>query len=412
MRISLLTLGRFFALGLCCGCKRPISIKKREGDLLEKKSDQGVSAVSKLQSSVPRGIPPRWEGGLLPFLKKNKFVFVVVLVVAAVALSMGLMKVMGSSSSKLKSPKKEGASGGTVAVNVVELKADRFQDVMLTVGTIKGGSEIPLRFETDGNVSKFDFRQGDKIRKGDVIAQLDQRDAFLKLKKARLELEQMEKLYAIGGVSLNKLEEAKVQADLAALEYQKTIIHAPRDGILGDKDAEVGEFVTPAKRIATLVNIETVVVEMGVVEKQIDRIFPGQKVLVTVDTYQNVEFTGKIENISPIITPGSRTLSIEARLDNEGGLLLPGMFARTRITVFEQDNALSVPNDAVEKTATGSRVFVVTKDNKAESRDVEVSYVSSQFSLLAKGVEPGELVITQRPQDLKAGASVKIIEKS
>ena len=124
----------------------------------------------------------------------------------------------------------------------------------------------------------------------------------------------------------------------------------------------------------------------------------------------HVEFTGRVENINPMVTQGSRTLGVEARLENEGGLLLPGMFARARITIFEQDNALFVPNDSLEKTPTGQRVYVVTKDNKADARDVEVGYVSSQFSLINKGLEAGELVVTQKPQDLKAGSPVKIIE--
>jgi membrane fusion protein (multidrug efflux system) len=88
------------------------------------------------------------------------------------------------------------------------------------------------------------------------------------------------------------------------------------------------------------------------------------------------------------------------------------MFARARIMVHEADNAIFIPNDAVEKTATGSRVFIVDKDSKAQSRDVEVSYVSSQFSLIANGLQVGDLVITQRPQDLKAGVPVNIIEKT
>ena len=350
---------------------------------------------------------------VVPFARKRKLAFMAILLVGGGLFIWGASKAVDAVFSGKKDKKPKTAIGsGTVAVNVLEAKPDHFQDVMVAVGTIQGGSEIPLRFETEGTIDLFEYREGDKLRKGDVISRMNQRDPYLKLKKARLELEQMEKLYAIGGVSLNKLEEAKVQADLAALEMEKTILRCPRDGILGDKDAEVGEFVTPAKKIATLVNIENVIVRVGVIEKEIDRIFPGQKVVLTVDTYQNTDFTGKVEQISPIVAPGSRTLTVEARIPNEGGLLLPGMFARTRITIFEQDNALFVPNDAVEKTASGSRVYVVTKDNKAEARDVEVGYVSSQFSLISQGLEAGDLVITQRPQDLKAGSPVKVIEKS
>lgn len=341
------------------------------------------------------------------FVKKHKFVAMAGAFLVIGFLMWGVLKLMGG---KPAEGPAQNTGSGTIAVNVLEMKPDHFQDMMIAVGSIKGGSEIPLRFEVEGGIDLFEFRQGDKVRKGDIIARLSQRDAYLKLKKARLELEQMEKLYAIGGVSLNKLEEARVSSDLAALELEKTVLRSPRDGILGDKDAEVGEFVTPAKKVATLVNIETVLVSIGVIEKEIDRIFPGQKVVLTVDTYPNVEFTGRVENINPMVTQGSRTLGVEARLENEGGLLLPGMFARARITIFEQDNALFVPNDSLEKTPTGQRVYVVTKDNKADARDVEVGYVSSQFSLINKGLEAGELVVTQKPQDLKAGSPVKIIE--
>jgi membrane fusion protein (multidrug efflux system) len=348
-----------------------------------------------------------------PFAKKNKLLFMAMVAGFGVLLIFGAMKLVGKfSSDGKKVDKPDPAKGGVLAVNVVEMKPEHFVDPMVAVGTIQGDKEIPLRFESDGVIELFEFRDGDKVRKGEVIARLNQRDVYLKLKKARIELEQMEKLYAIGGVSLNKLEEAKVTADLAASEFEKTNLRASRDGILGGKEAEVGEFVTPQKKIATLLNIENVRVDVGVIEKEIDRVFPGQKVIATVDTYPNVEFTGKIDEINTIVEAGARTLRIRAVLPNDGGLLLPGMFARVRITIFEQDNALVVPNDAVEKTSGGSRVFIVDKDNKAQERDVEVSYVSSQFSLISKGLEPGDLVITQRPNDLKGGATVKVIEKS
>lgn len=348
---------------------------------------------------------------ITPFAKKHKFIFMGIIGILGFLLIFLAVKVSHLVGGE-KDHKPAEKGGGTLAVNVSEVKPEHFVDPMVAVGTIQGGNEIPLRFESDGIIEFFEFREGDKVRKGDVVARLNQRDTFLKLKKTRLKLEQMEMLYAIGGVSLSELEAAKVDYDLAASEMEKTVLRCPRGGILGDKDAEVGEFVTPSKKIATLMSIENVMVVIGVIEKEIDRIFPGQKVVLTVDTYPNVEFTGKVVEIDPMVDPVTRTMKVKSVLSNDGGLLLPGMFARVRITIFEQDNALVVPNDAVEKTAGGSKLYVVNKDNVAEEREVDVSYVSTQFSLISKGIEPGDLVITQRPNDLKAGAAVKIIEKN
>lgn len=312
-----------------------------------------------------------------------------------------------------KSEEKEKVGRGTeaVAVNVMETKQEPFQDTLMAVGTIAGGAEIPLRFEVEGAIQTFDFREGDKVRRGEIIARLNQRDVYLKMKRAELELDQYEKLYAIGGVVRARLEEARLAVDLAHSDLEKTIMRAPREGILGDKDAEPGEFVTPNKKIATLVSIDSVIVRVGIIEKEIDKVFPGQKVVLSVDTYPGVEFSGKVENISPLVQGTSKTLTVEARLDNEGGLLLPGMFARTKIAVFEEPSALVVSNDSVDKTPEGEyRVFIVTKENKAEARNVTVGYISSQFTQILSGLSPGELVVTQKPQELKAGMPVKVIE--
>ena len=297
-----------------------------------------------------------------------------------------------------------------VPVNVFRVVRETFQDILSAMGTVKGGSEIELRFQVAGMVKSFNFREGDKVRKGEVIARLDQNDALLKLKQAQIELEEYEKLYSIGAIIKSKLEQARLAARLASSEFEKTYLRAVRDGIIGDKNVEVGEFITPNVKVATLVSLETVVVELGIIEKEIDRIFLGQKVTVNVDTYPGIDFTGRVSNISPLIAGKSKTLSVKANLDNPGGLLLPGMFARIKISVFEKENALLIPSDSLDRSTGEFRVFVVGENNVAYAQPVEVAYLSSDYAQIAGGIEEDELVVVEKPEALADGKRVRIIE--
>jgi membrane fusion protein (multidrug efflux system) len=304
----------------------------------------------------------------------------------------------------------EGAKVDEVPVNAIEAKLGRFQDTINSVGTLKGEAEIELRFEVEGRIEEFNVTEGAKVHKGQMIARINDRDAKLKVQRAKIELEQNEKLYQIDGVSKTKLDEARLNLDVAQTELDKTHLVATRDGILGDKGADIGEFVNSQRKIATLVAIKSVVVKVGIIEKLVDKVYPGQKILVSVDAYPGNIFEGTIQSISPIVTGDSKTFEITAKIPNPDSLLLPGMFARTKIITYEADDAISVPNDALVKTSGGFQIFVVNKDNVAEARDVQVGYVSTEFTQIQSGITPGEIIVVQKPPELKAGSKVKIIE--
>ncbi|MCB4757144.1 MAG: efflux RND transporter periplasmic adaptor subunit [Elusimicrobia bacterium] len=298
-----------------------------------------------------------------------------------------------------------------IPVNVIEVHLGRFQDVISAVGTLKGEAEIELRFEVDGKIEEFNITEGAKVRRRQMIARLSDQDARLKVEQARIELEQKERLYNLEGISKLEVDKARLGLDIAQSGLDKTRLTASRDGIIGNIEAEVGEYVNQQRKVATLVSIKNVVVEVGIIEKQIDKVYPGQKLMVTVDAYAGNIFEGTIETISPIISSdGSKTFSIRAKIPNPDSLLLPGMFARSRIIIFEADDAIAVPNDALVKTPGGFQVFIVNKDNVAEARDVEVGYVAIDSTQITGGLNPGDIVVVQRPPELKAGSKVKIIE--
>ncbi|MBI3291300.1 MAG: efflux RND transporter periplasmic adaptor subunit [Elusimicrobia bacterium] len=368
-----------------------------------------LSALGQVRGRLSAGASGsrRW---FVALYRRSKPLALIVLFVTTACLMWGTTTLYRTIAQQLSHAKKEaGPAGptGPVPVNVLQLKPTTFQDTINAVGTILGGTEIPLRFEVEGRIESFPLHEGDKVRRGQLIAQLRQRDASLKLKRAITELKDAETLYTLGAIKKSQLEQTRLFVEMAQSELEKTTLRAPRDGVLGNKSAEVGQFVTPTQKIANLVSIETVIVQIGIIEKEIDKVFPGQRVSVTVDTYPNQEFTGKVDAISPIVEGRAKTLTVQARLANEGGLLLPGMFARTKIIVFEQEEALMVPQESLMKTSQGGfQVFVVR--GEPEKHSAEGPKAGSERK--AKGLSAGELVVVERPHGLKDGDPVKVLE--
>lgn len=331
-----------------------------------------------------------------------------------------------------------GPESEAVSVRAYKIGLTDFKDDLPVMGTVKGLLEIELKFEINGVVENINFREGDIIYKGDLIATLDKKDAQLKVdySKSKLEsakvqllaaqkkLEIHKNLYDIGGIIKAKLEEvelevrsaehqaksAEVELKSAESELAKTNLYAPRDGVLGSRDAEVGEFVTPQNRVATLYEVKEVFVELGVVENDIDKIAPNQKVVVTVDAHPGMTFNGNVDYIFPVIEGKSRTLTVRVKLDNPDIMLLPGMFSRAMITVAEFKDAIVVPSLSLNKGDEGYKVFVVDANNKVITRPVSVEYVTTDYSVIGKGLEPGELIVTETPQELKDEMLVEIIE--
>ncbi len=324
-----------------------------------------------------------------------------------------------------------------VPVRVYRAARTLFRDQLYVMGTVKGTTEIEIRPEVPGILSSFKVAEGDIVSAGDVIAELDQRDATLKVRYAesklataqaalegsRLKLQMHEDLFAIGAIVQAKLDEvraettvaekqvetAQVEVESARAEVEKTVLKAPVEGVLTTKDAEPGEFVSPQSKAATMMEIYDIFVVMGVIEKDIDRVGLAQPVTVTVETYPGVEFQGVVDEISPIVEGKSRTLTVKARIPNPDSRLLPGMFARATIVVFEQADALVIPSIALHREQEAYHVFVVA-DGVAQQRAISVGYITTDYAQIADGLQEGDQVIVEAQSTLKDGAHVEVLE--
>ena len=326
-----------------------------------------------------------------------------------------------------------------VAVKVLKAQKADFQDNLPVLGTIEGVSEIDLKFEVHGVVEFFNFKEGDHVKKGDVIARLDNKDSLLKVKyrKAKLEvartatdqakkkLEMYQNLYDIGAIIKGKLEEtelevenkqkefdaAKIEVDSSKQELTKTYLKSPIDAVIGPRDIEPGEFVTSNNDVVTLIDTRQVYAKIGIVEKDINKMQVGQVGKFFVDTYPSKSFDGEMVSITPMIKGKSRTLTVKAKLPNDENLLVPGMFTKGMVTVFNKKDTFALPIKAVETSGEETFVFIADEKNVAHQKAVKIGYTAIDEVQIDEGIEEGDLVITDTPIKLKEGAPIKIAEK-
>lgn len=336
-----------------------------------------------------------------------------------------------------------------ILVRVFKAKASNFQDVLPVMGTIKGKTEVALRFEIPGVIQTIHFKEGEKIKKGDMIISLDPKDAQLRAAYAKnkfnsaqsaynsilKKLEVHKKLFEAGAILKSKLEEieletesarfqvetAKNETELAANELAKTSIYANKDGVMGPRKKEEGEFVTPQDQVSSLLETSEVLVEVGVVERDIDKVKLGQKARVFVDAYPTISFEGIVDSIYPIVEGKSRTLTVKLKVANPEGLLFPGMFSRAEVSIISLKNAIIVPvtslisggkgvslapvipAKSIEKTEDESQIGVV------QLRRVNLGYVTSDYAQITQGVNIDDFIVLEAQGELKDNARVKIV---
>jgi membrane fusion protein (multidrug efflux system) len=239
-------------------------------------------------------------------------------------------------------------------------------------------------------------------------------------------LEEHKKLFEIGAIPETTLKKAELEYQATKYEregvefivrqdegfLEKSNIYAPSDGMIGELNVEEGEAVTSNTLLGTHLLTEYVRAEFGVIEQEVNRISRGQTAIVEVDAYPTKEFNGIVDRISPIVTGTSRTANTEIRINNEEGLLLPGMSARIRILLFSKKGAIIIPTEAIIEQADARSVYVIDEGKKTvELRPIQVEYAQSDFSVIAGGLAKDELVAKSSLDKLAPGAQVDIIEK-
>lgn len=205
------------------------------------------------------------------------------------------------------------------------------------------------------------------------------------------------------------VEAARTQVDIARQEVADTVVRAPFSGFVTTRDVAVGEFVSSADVIATIIRSNPIKIQMQVAEADVPTIAIGRGVSVQVDAYRDRRFAGTVSAINPSVDPNSRSAIVEARIENGDNALRAGMFATARINKEGGSTGVFVPKSAVYNHApTGSfRAFVIV-EGVAKLRTVQLGPEEGDSYQILSGLNADEVVATSNLEQLYEGAKVAV----
>jgi multidrug efflux system membrane fusion protein len=344
-------------------------------------------------------------------------------------------------------PKAKGkgkGAGGPLTVRAVPAVVKPMPVTVEAVGTVEAEHSVQVRAQVSGVLQSVPFKEGDKVKAGQLLFQIDPRtyqaqynQALAQLARDKAQLEnaraQQERLQPLLGrefitrqeydvaVTSAKSLEATVAADQAAAEQARiqlsyAHITAPISGRTGALAVKSGNLVQAAGLGAPLVTINTmdpILVSFSIPERQLEDIrrFQNDKnmrIEILPDRNAPPVAEGKLVFVDNAVTAQTGTVLLKTRVPNEKETIWPGQFVNVRVVLTIEPEAVVVPEAAVQPGQDGSFVYLIDENSKVKVQPVKVSRQMGGDVIIASGIKAGDRVITEIPQALTPGATVQL----
>jgi membrane fusion protein (multidrug efflux system) len=302
-------------------------------------------------------------------------------------------------------------------------------DDMQAVGNLRSRQGVVLRPEVSGRITQLNFRDGERVRKGQLLVQFDDQLPQAQVKQSQAELsiatanhKRNQELASQNFISMRSVEEsaanlevAQAKLALAQATAARLRIMAPFDGITGIRLVNVGDYLKDGSDVVNIEDIDAIYADFRLPERFQTKVRIGQKASVLLDALPGRKFTAILQAIDPLIDVNGRSVGVRGCIDNRQLQLRPGMFARVNVVFGERDNALVVPEEAI--VPQGARQFVIRLDDGPDgtriSRRVEVKVglrKPGQVEIV-EGLKAGDSVITAGQQRVqKDGTVVRVVD--
>jgi membrane fusion protein, multidrug efflux system len=331
------------------------------------------------------------------------------------------------------------ARNAAVPVTVAPVEKADFPVFLTGLGTVQGFNTVVVRTRVDGQIHEIAFKEGDLVKQGDLLAQIDPRPFQAALDQAKAKKQQDEANLANANLDLQRFTKlgefatrqqtdtqrstvaqltAQIAADDAAIfnaqtQVDYTSVKAPISGVAGLRQVDVGNIVNASTQtgIVTIAQIEPIAVIFTAPEDQLPYINESQaaqplKVIALTTDGKKPLSEGVLSVINNQVDTTSGTIRLKAVFDNKNHALWPGQSVSTRLLVTTLKDATVIPDDAVQHGADGLYAFAVNADNKAELRKIKVSKSIDGRSVVDQGLNPGERVIVAGQYKVQPGSVV------
>ncbi len=325
-----------------------------------------------------------------------------------------------------------------VPVSVAPVGTGTVEDVIVATGTLRTAEVATLRAETPGvlvfgrNHEGRRWREGDRVRSGDLVAEITGEDVRVQARTeatrqryeaALRDYESKKRLFEAGLIAELELEqaeatlaEAKIAWEQSRVTETKARIVSPLDGVIleiaRDRKGDIladGVRVEAGITVARIAPVDTLLADVDLVGPDIRRVHVGQEVRIRYRAWDDRSFRGRVLRLAPEVDPETRTFRVEVAVANPDRVLRPGMFVEARILVERRENVPVVPREAVVERA-GRKVVFVLDGRRVAARPVRLGLGDDEIVEVVDGVRPGERIVVRGLETLTDGTPVRVTE--
>ncbi len=286
-------------------------------------------------------------------------------------------------------------------------------------GMVKPFERVDIGFKISGRVDRIFFDEGNDVLKADKLAVLERaeleaafRQAEASFLKAKSSHDRNKRLLEDGTISPSEIERSEAEfkikraaQELSEIQLNNTELFAPITGKVAFRNIEEKEVVLPNKAYFTIMNVNHVIIEIGVPEYQISRLFTGKKATATLEAYPNEKFIGEVHNVAMAADDNNKLFKVEIKVKNDYELLKPGMIALVELQVEEFKDVYSIPLNVMSESE-GKKYMFLSLNGTAKKHVLKNYHIHGSKCVLMDKLPEGSRLIVKGYHLLNDGMKV------